>query len=65
VLADALLGLVPAPPGRVTGRVLYRGRDLNALPEAELRTIRGKDIAMIFQDPTSALNPVFRVGVQV
>ena len=65
VLADALLGLVPSPPGRVTGRVLYRGRDLNALPEAELTKIRGKEIAMIFQDPTSALNPVFRVGVQV
>lgn len=65
VLADALLGLVPSPPGRVTGRVLYRGRDLCALPEAELTKIRGKDIAMIFQDPTSALNPVFRVGMQV
>ena len=65
VLADALLGLVPRPPGRVSGRVLYRGRDLNTLPEAELTKIRGKDIAMIFQDPTSALNPVFRVGVQV
>lgn len=65
VLADALLGLVPSPPGRVSGRVLYRGRDLCALPEAELTKIRGKDIAMIFQDPTSALNPVFRVGVQV
>lgn len=65
VLADALLGLVPSPPGRVTGRVLYRGRDLNTLSEAELTKIRGKDIAMIFQDPTSALNPVFRVGVQV
>jgi oligopeptide/dipeptide ABC transporter ATP-binding protein len=65
VLADALLGLVPSPPGQVTGRVLYRGRDLNTLPEAELTKIRGKDIAMIFQDPTSALNPVFRVGVQV
>jgi oligopeptide/dipeptide ABC transporter ATP-binding protein len=65
VLADALLGLVPNPPGRVTGRVLYRGRDLNTMSEAELTKIRGKDIAMIFQDPTSALNPVFRVGVQV
>ena len=65
VLADALLGLVASPPGRVAGRVLYRGRDLNALPEAALRKIRGKEIAMIFQDPTSALNPVFPVGVQV
>ncbi|MGH7384549.1 MAG: ABC transporter ATP-binding protein [Candidatus Rokuibacteriota bacterium] len=65
VLADALLGLVPSPPGRVDGRVLYHGRDLNTLPETELTKIRGKEIAMIFQDPTSALNPVFRVGRQV
>ncbi|MGH7307904.1 MAG: ABC transporter ATP-binding protein [Candidatus Rokuibacteriota bacterium] len=65
VLADALLGLVPRPPGRVHGRVVYQGRDLNTLGEAELARIRGKEIAMIFQDPTSALNPVFRVGVQV
>jgi oligopeptide/dipeptide ABC transporter ATP-binding protein len=65
VLADALLGLVPTPPGRVSGRVLYHGRDINAMSEGELTKIRGKDIAMIFQDPTSALNPVFRVGAQV
>ncbi|HET9717300.1 MAG TPA: ABC transporter ATP-binding protein [Pseudolabrys sp.] len=65
VLADTLLGLIPSPPGRITGRIIYRGRDLNTLPDAELTKIRGKDIAMIFQDPTSALNPVFRVGMQV
>jgi oligopeptide/dipeptide ABC transporter ATP-binding protein len=65
VLADALLALIPCPPGRVRGRVLYQGTDLNTLGEAALARIRGKDIAMIFQDPTSALNPVFRVGMQV
>jgi oligopeptide/dipeptide ABC transporter ATP-binding protein len=65
VLADALLGLVPRPPGRVRGRVLYHGTDLNTLGEPALARIRGKEIAMIFQDPTSALNPVFRVGAQV
>jgi oligopeptide/dipeptide ABC transporter ATP-binding protein len=65
VLADAVLGLIPDPPGRVAGKVLYYGTDLRELPEAELAKIRGKEIAMIFQDPTSALNPVFRVGHQV
>ncbi|HET9491369.1 MAG TPA: ABC transporter ATP-binding protein [Methylomirabilota bacterium] len=65
VLADALLALIPSPPGRVRGRVLFQGTDLNTLDEAALARIRGKDIAMIFQDPTSALNPVFRVGAQV
>ena len=65
VLADTLLGVTPCPPGEVSGRVLYRGRDLLRLPEAELQKIRGNEIAMIVQDPTSALNPVFRVGLQV
>jgi oligopeptide/dipeptide ABC transporter ATP-binding protein len=65
VLADALLGLIPSPPGRVSGRVVYQGQDLNTLGEVALARIRGREIAMIFQDPTSALNPVFRVGVQV
>ncbi|MCI0483122.1 MAG: ABC transporter ATP-binding protein [candidate division NC10 bacterium] len=65
VLADAIMGLIPEPPGKVTGRVLYSGTDLRSLPESELAKIRGKEIAMIFQDPTSALNPVFRVGHQV
>lgn len=65
VLADAVLGLIRDPPGKVTGKVLYYGTDLRELPEARLSQIRGKEIAMIFQDPTSALNPVFRVGHQV
>jgi oligopeptide/dipeptide ABC transporter ATP-binding protein len=65
VLADTLLGVTPRPPGEVRGRVLYQGRDLLALSEAELQKIRGNEIAMIVQDPTSALNPVFRVGLQV
>ncbi|MDQ6771953.1 MAG: ABC transporter ATP-binding protein [Candidatus Dormibacteraeota bacterium] len=54
------------PPGRITGgRVLYRGRDLTQLPEAEMEEVRGAEIAMIFQDPMSSLNPVFRTGWQV
>ena len=66
VTALALLGLVPSPPGRIAGgRVLFDGRDLTALPEAELRRVRGAGIAMIFQEPMTALNPVFTIGSQM
>jgi peptide/nickel transport system ATP-binding protein len=64
--ALALLGLVPDPPGRVTaGQVLFEGRDLLALPPQQLRQVRGQRIAMVFQEPKSALNPVLTVGTQV
>jgi oligopeptide transport system ATP-binding protein len=54
------------PPGRITGgQVLYRGRDLIQLSEPEMREIRGQEIAMIFQDPMTSLNPVYRAGWQV
>jgi oligopeptide transport system ATP-binding protein len=54
------------PPGRITGgQVLYRGRDLARLSESEMQEIRGKEIAMIFQDPMTSLNPVYRAGWQV
>ncbi len=63
--ALSILGLVP-PPGRiVAGEILFRGRDLVALSTRELRAIRGREIAMIFQEPASALNPVFTVGQQI
>jgi len=62
----SLLRLVPRPPGRyAAGQVLLGGRDLLALPESELRDIRGREVAMIFQEPMTALNPVFTVGSQV
>ncbi|MDQ4098009.1 MAG: ABC transporter ATP-binding protein, partial [Actinomycetota bacterium] len=65
VSALAVMGLVPSP-GRVTsGRVLFGGRDLLPLRERDLRRVRGREVAMIFQDPLSSLNPVFKVGVQV
>jgi peptide/nickel transport system ATP-binding protein len=65
VTALALLGLVH-PPGRILGgRVRFRGRDLLALSEEELRKIRGADIALVFQEPVTALNPVFTVGDQI
>jgi oligopeptide/dipeptide ABC transporter ATP-binding protein len=63
--SEAILGLIRRPPGRVTGEVLFRGRNLLALDEAALARIRGKDVAMIFQNPAGSLNPVFRVGDQV
>ncbi|MBJ7603210.1 MAG: ABC transporter ATP-binding protein [Candidatus Dormibacteraeota bacterium] len=54
------------PPGRIaSGHVLYRGRDLASLDNAEMEEIRGADIAMIFQDPMTSFNPVFRSGWQV
>jgi len=66
VSALAVMGLVPVPPGRFeSGRIRFDGRDLLSVGERELREIRGKEIAMIFQDPLTSLNPVFKVGHQV
>jgi oligopeptide/dipeptide ABC transporter ATP-binding protein len=63
--SEAILGLIRCPPGRVSGEVRFRGRDLLALDEPALARIRGKEIAMIFQNPGASLNPVFRVGDQL
>ena len=63
--SEAILGLIRRPPGRVSGEVRFRGRDLLALDETALARIRGKEIAMIFQNPGASLNPVFRVGDQL
>lgn len=66
VLALSILGLIPDPPGRITeGEVLYRGEDLLDLSENELREVRGNSISMIFQEPMTALNPVFRINDQI
>ena len=65
VTAFSILRLLP-PAGRIAGgRVLFDGRDLLALPEREMRRIRGARIALIFQEPMTALNPVMRVGDQI
>lgn len=62
----AIMGLVPQPPGRVTkGQALYNGRDLLKLSTQELRSVRGHKIAMIFQDPMTALNPFLTVEEQL
>lgn len=63
--SEAILRLVRCPPGRITGEVRFRGQNLLALDEPALAGIRGKEIAMIFQNPGASLNPVFRVGDQL
>jgi ABC-type glutathione transport system ATPase component len=66
VACYSLLGLVPTPPGRLdSGRAIFLGKDLLALREADLRKIRGRDIAMVFQDPMTCLNPYMSVGRQL
>jgi oligopeptide/dipeptide ABC transporter ATP-binding protein len=65
VTALAIAGLLPARQSTVRGQILFEGTDLTALNEKQMRRIRGRDIAMIFQDPSAALNPVRRVGGQV
>jgi len=63
--AFSILRLVQ-PPGRIAaGRVLFQGRDLLTLPEREMRKVRGAGIALVFQEPMTALNPVFTVGDQI
>jgi len=63
VTALSLMRLVPDPPGRIVGgRVLFDGQDLLALPERAMEGIRGRRMAMVYQEPMAALNPVFTVG---
>ena len=59
------LGLTRTQGARVSGQILFEGRDLVALSDADLRAIRGNDIAMVFQDPLSSLHPFFKVGAQL
>ena len=65
VTAMSVLGLVQRPGKVVNGEIMFKGRDLLKLTKEELRNIRGRDIAMIFQDPLSSMNPVLRVGYQI
>jgi len=66
VTAQSILRLIPEPPGKiVNGRILFDGRDILAIPMDEMRSIRGKRISMIFQEPMSSLNPVYTVGDQI
>ena len=65
VTSLSLLGLIPKPGEVSGGRILYRDKDLVQMPIQQLRKIRGAEIAMIFQDPFTSLNPVFKVGRQL
>ena len=65
VTSMSILRLVATPPGKLAGRIMFEGRDLLQLPEAEMRKLRGNDISMIFQEPMTSLNPVLSVGRQI
>ena len=66
VTSNALMRLIPQPAGRYeNGQILFEGKDLLKLSEREMESIRGNEIAMIFQDPMTALNPTMRVGKQI
>lgn len=66
VTSLSILRLIPNPPGRIIeGEILYNGKDLLKLSEKEMRSIRGNEISMIFQEPMTSLNPVFTVGRQI
>ena len=66
VTAMSIMRLVASPPGRIVGgQVIFEGRDLLVLPDSEMRKVRGKQIAMIFQDPMTSLNPVLSVARQL
>ncbi|MGZ8701979.1 MAG: ABC transporter ATP-binding protein [Gaiellaceae bacterium] len=66
VTALSIMGLIPKPPAKiVSGNVLFEGRDLTTLSEHQLEDIRGREIAMIFQDPMTSLNPTLTIGTQI
>ena len=66
VSALSLMGLIPWPPGKVTeGEVIFEGEDLLKVEAEQMRAIRGKEIAMVFQEPMTSLNPVLTIGRQL
>jgi peptide/nickel transport system ATP-binding protein/oligopeptide transport system ATP-binding protein len=66
VTALSILRLIPSPPGKVLGgEIRFQGRNLLSLNEKQMREVRGKDIAMIFQEPMTSLNPVYTIGDQI
>ena len=66
VTSLSIMRLIPDPPGKIAGgEILLRGKDLLKLSHDEMRAVRGHDIAMIFQEPMTSLNPVFTIGMQV
>jgi oligopeptide/dipeptide ABC transporter ATP-binding protein len=65
VTSLSIMGLVPHPGKVVAGEILFGGRDITKMKSKEMRELRGEHISMIFQQPSSALNPVYRTGVQI
>jgi oligopeptide/dipeptide ABC transporter ATP-binding protein len=66
VTALSIMGLIPKPPAKiVTGSITFDGRDLTKLSERQLEDVRGREIAMIFQDPMTSLNPTLKIGTQI
>src|SRR4029077_1589332 len=65
VTSMSLMRLIPEPPGKISGTIRFRGKDLLKLSDAAMRAIRGNDFSMIFQEPMTSLNPVLAVGRQI
>ena len=66
VLALSIMRLIPDPPGRIVGgEIIFEGEDILDKSQGDMRRIRGNEIAMIFQEPMTSLNPVFTVGAQI
>lgn len=66
VTSLSIMGLVPSPPGKITGgEILFEDKDLSKLSDKEMRKVRGNDVAMIFQEPMTSLNPLFTIGSQL
>lgn len=65
VTALSIMGLIPEPPGKVNGKIVFKGHNLTKMSESQLQKIRGNDISMIFQEPMTSLNPVFTIGNQI
>src|SRR5512143_1571241 len=66
VTALSIMRILPEPAGRIAGgSILFRGKDLTDLPEKEMEKVRGEKIAMVYQEPMTALNPAFTIGDQL
>jgi oligopeptide transport system ATP-binding protein len=66
VTALSIMGLIPKPPAKIAGgEVLFAGRDLTKLKDHEMQDVRGRQVAMIFQDPMTSLNPTLKIGTQI
>jgi peptide/nickel transport system ATP-binding protein len=62
----SILGLIPQPPGRIVrGQAMFKGTDLLKLSKRDMRRVRGKEVALVFQDPMTSLNPVLKIGSQI